>query len=109
MKTQLLVAATLAALGVQAQAGTLGDGNLTISGFGTLAAAKSDTDTAQFARYNQAVGVKDGVRIGLDSNLGLQATYRLAVRHGASADPQEHQHQLHHRPDLGLRQSQGQR
>lgn len=77
MKKQLLVAALLAALGVQAQAGTLGDGNLTISGFGTLAAAKSDTDTAQFARYNQAVGVKDGVRIGLDSNLGLQATYQF--------------------------------
>jgi hypothetical protein len=77
MKKQLLVAAVLAALGVQAQAGTLGDGNLTISGFGTLAAARSDTDTAQFARYNQAVGVKDGVRIGLDSNLGLQATYKV--------------------------------
>jgi hypothetical protein len=77
MKKQLLVAAILAALGVQAHAGTLGDGNLTISGFGTLAAAKSDTDTAQFARYNQAVGVKDGVRIGLDSNLGLQATYQV--------------------------------
>lgn len=77
MKKQLLVAAILAALGIQAHAGSLGDGNLTISGFGTLAAAKSDTDTAQFARYNQAVGVKDGVRIGLDSNLGLQATYQV--------------------------------
>lgn len=77
MKKQLLAAAVLAALGAQAQAATLGDGNLSISGFGTLAAAKSDTDTAQFARYNQAVGVKDGVRIGLDSNLGLQATYQV--------------------------------
>lgn len=77
MKKHLLAASILAALGLSAQAGTLGDGNLSISGFGTLAAAKSDTDTAQFARYNQAVGVKDGVRIGLDSNLGLQATYQM--------------------------------
>ncbi|GAB2867529.1 hypothetical protein GCM10027277_40730 [Pseudoduganella ginsengisoli] len=77
MKKQLLVAAILAALGFQAQAGSLGDGNLSISGFGTLAAAKSDNDTVQFTRYNQAVGVKKTPRIGLDSNLGLQATYQV--------------------------------
>jgi len=75
MKKQLLVASFLAALAVQAQAGTLDDGNLSISGFGTLGIAKSDTDQAQFARYNQAEGVQDKARIGLDSNLGLQATY----------------------------------
>jgi len=75
MKKQLLVASVMAALAVQAQAGTLDDGNLSISGFGTLAVAKSDTDQAQFARYNQAEGVMDKARIGLDSNLGLQATY----------------------------------
>ena len=78
MKKQLLVASVLAACSaMQAQAGTLSDGNLSISGFGTLAAAQSDSDTAQFARYNQATGVKDSPRIGLDSNLGLQATYKV--------------------------------
>jgi hypothetical protein len=62
---------------MQAQAGSLDDGNLSISGFGTLAVAKSDTDSAQFARYNQATGVGDSPRIGLDSNLGLQASYKI--------------------------------
>ena len=48
---------------------------VTVSGFGTLGAARSDTDKAQFARYNQAEGVADTAKIGLDSNLGLQAAY----------------------------------
>jgi len=61
----------------QAQAGTMDDGNLSISGFGTLGVAKSNTDEAQFARYNQAEGVSDKARIGLDSNLGLQASYKI--------------------------------
>jgi hypothetical protein len=78
MKKQLLVAAVFAATAaMQAQAGTMDDGNLSISGFGTLGVAKSDTDQAQFARYNQAEGVKDKAKIGLDSNLGLQATYKI--------------------------------
>nr|WP_315212129.1 porin [uncultured Duganella sp.] len=81
MKKQLLVAAVLSALAAtaatQASAGVLDDGNLTISGFGTLGVAKSNTDDAQFARYNQAEGVGDKARIGLDTNLGLQATYKM--------------------------------
>ncbi|SFU29439.1 hypothetical protein [Pseudoduganella namucuonensis] len=77
MKKHLLAASVLAACGSLAQAGALADGNLSVSGFGTLGVARSDTDTVQFARYNQAVGVKDSPRIGLDSNLGLQATYKL--------------------------------
>jgi hypothetical protein len=78
MKKQLLVAAVFAATAaMQAQAGTMDDGNLSISGFGTLGVAKSNTDQAQFARYNQAEGVKDKAKIGLDSNLGLQATYKI--------------------------------
>ena len=78
MKKQLLVASVLAALGMmQAQAGMLDDGNLSISGFGTLGVAKSNTDAVQFARYNQAEGVSDKAKIGLDSNLGLQATYKI--------------------------------
>ncbi|MBB3119273.1 porin [Pseudoduganella violacea] len=79
MKKQLLVASVLAAVGLmQAQAATLGDDKLSISGFGTLGVAKSNTDDAQFARYNQAVGVADSPRIGLDSNLGLQASYQFS-------------------------------
>src|SRR5476649_1539481 len=78
MKKRLLVTMILAAMGVaQAQAGTMDDGNLSISGFGTLGVAKSNTDEAQFARYNQAEGVSDKARIGLDSNLGLQASYKI--------------------------------
>jgi hypothetical protein len=78
MKKQLLVAAVLAATAsLQAQAGVMDDGNLSISGFGTLGAAKSNLDEGQFARYNQAEGVGDKARIGLDSNLGLQASYKF--------------------------------
>jgi len=78
MKKKLLVAAIFAATAaMQAQAATLGDENLSISGFGTLGVAKSNTDQAQFARYNQAEGVADKAKIGLDTNLGLQATYKI--------------------------------
>jgi hypothetical protein len=78
MKKQLLVAAVLAAsAAMQAQAGVMDDGNLSISGFGTVGVAKSNTDDVKFARYNQADGVGDSTRIGLDTNLGLQATYKI--------------------------------
>jgi hypothetical protein len=78
MKKKLIVASVLAAAStLPVQAATLGDGNLSISGFGTLAAAKSDTDDVKFVRYNQKAGVGDSPRIGLDSNLGLQATYTM--------------------------------
>ncbi|SHN20206.1 porin [Duganella sacchari] len=82
MKKQLLVAAVSAAFvaataAMPAQAGAMDDGNLSISGFGTLGVAKGDTDQAQFARYNQAEGIGNKARIGLDTNLGLQATYKI--------------------------------
>lgn len=78
MKKQLLVAAVIAATAaLRAQAGALDDGNLSISGFGTLGVAKSNTDEVKFARYNQADGVGDSARLGLDTNLGLQATYKI--------------------------------
>ncbi|KQN79208.1 hypothetical protein ASF04_01565 [Duganella sp. Leaf61] len=78
MKKQLLVAVILAAMAtMQAHAGALDDGNLSISGFGTVGVAKSNSDTAQFSRYNQSEGVGDSPRIGLDTNLGLQATYKI--------------------------------
>ncbi|SEO08994.1 porin [Duganella sp. CF517] len=80
MKKQLLTAAVLAAIGIHhanATAGALDNGDLTISGFGTLGVAKSDTDEARFVRYNQAEGVGDGARLGLDTNLGLQVGYKI--------------------------------
>ncbi|MGO4379407.1 porin [Pseudoduganella sp. RAF19] len=77
MKMKFIVASVLAAAAsLSAQAGILGDGNLSISGFGTVAAAKTNTDDVKFVRYNQAEGVGDSPRLGLDTNLGLQASYQ---------------------------------
>jgi hypothetical protein len=44
-----------------------------VSGYGTVAMTRTDTDDAQFARPNQASGVGKTARTGVDSNLGLQA------------------------------------
>jgi hypothetical protein len=44
-----------------------------ISGFGTGALTWTNTDQAEFARPNQATGVRKDPRTGVDSNLGLQA------------------------------------
>ncbi|MBA5688402.1 porin [Rugamonas apoptosis] len=76
MKKLVLASALFAAFG-GAHAGAMDDGNLTIGGFGTLGVAKTDTDKVQFIRYNQAEGVGEKARIGLDSNLGLQASYKV--------------------------------
>jgi hypothetical protein len=79
MNKQHLLAALLATVGtLAAQAGTLGDGKLNISGFGTLGVAATNNEDVKFARYNQASGTGDSPRIGLDSNLGLQASYQLS-------------------------------
>ena len=51
---------------------------VTVSGFGTLGMARSDSDKAQFVRYNQAEGVAETAKVGLDSNLGLQAAYKFS-------------------------------
>ncbi|AVR95560.1 porin [Pseudoduganella armeniaca] len=78
MKHTLIAAAVLAATCLpQAHAATLGSDNLTISGFGTLAAARSNTEDARFTRVNQREGTAGTTTFGLDSNLGLQATYTL--------------------------------
>ena len=85
MKKKLIVASVLsAAAWLPAQAGTLGDGNLSISGFGTLGAAKTNTDEVKFVRYNQQSGVGDSPRLGLDTNLGLQATYTMTPQLSAT-------------------------
>jgi hypothetical protein len=46
---------------------------VTVSGFGTVAMTRTDTDQAQFARPNQASGVGKRARQGVDSNFGVQA------------------------------------
>ena len=79
MKRHILASAALAACAC-AHAGIGDSGNLSISGFGTLGVAESNSNQAQFARYNQAEGVGDQARIGLDTNLGLQASYALDDR-----------------------------
>ena len=85
MKRKLLVASILGALGLaQAQAATLGNENLTISGFGTLAAARSNSDDARFTRANQREGTAGTTTFGLDSNLGLQATYTFSDKVSAT-------------------------
>jgi hypothetical protein len=51
--------------------------NIRISGFGTGALTWTDTDRAEFARPNQATGAKKNPITGVDSNLGLQADYKV--------------------------------
>lgn len=88
MKLKLSAAFVLGALCLMqanaTNAATLGDGNLNITGFGTLAAAKSNTEDARFTRANQREGTAGTSTIGLDSNLGLQATYTLSDRWSAT-------------------------
>lgn len=50
---------------------------ITVSGFGTLAVTKSNTDAAQFARPNQSAGAGKSFRTGVDSNLGLQGSANI--------------------------------
>jgi len=86
MKHTLLAASILTALGlVPAHAASLGGENLTISGFGTLAAARSNTDESRFTRANQREGTAGTATFGLDSNLGLQATYTFNERFSATS------------------------
>lgn len=71
-KTISLLALALAVSTVYAQEPT-GSSNVKISGFGTGALTYANTETAEFARPNQASGSSKDVRTGIDSNLGLQA------------------------------------
>jgi len=76
MKTRIIVAALTLPLTV-ASAFAQDSSAVRISGFGTAALTWSDTDEAEFARPNQASGVKKDPRTGVDSNLGLQADYTI--------------------------------
>jgi hypothetical protein len=50
---------------------------VTVSGFGTLALTKTNTDSAQFGRPNQLAGAGKTARTGVDSNFGVQANSTL--------------------------------
>ncbi|QBE66769.1 porin [Pseudoduganella lutea] len=83
MKRTLLAAALLGTFAI-AHAADLGSDNLSITGFGTLAAAKSNTEDARYTRSNQREGTAGTTTIGLDSNLGLQATYKFSDKLSAT-------------------------
>ena len=73
--TSLAFAALLAcAAGAHAQDNSA----VTISGFGTAALTGTNTDDAEFARPNQATGVKTSPRPNPDSNFGVQATAKYS-------------------------------
>jgi hypothetical protein len=76
MKTRFIVAALALPLAVSS-AYAQDTSTVRISGFGTAALTWTDTDQAEFARPNQARGVKKSPRTGVDSNLGLQADYAI--------------------------------
>ncbi|WP_155706774.1 porin [Pseudoduganella dura] len=81
----MLAAAAIGALGIShAGAADLGGENLSITGFGTLAAARSNTEEARYVRSNQREGTAGTTTIGLDSNLGLQATYKFSDKLSAT-------------------------
>lgn len=67
---------TMLALPLAVSAAWAGDDSspITISGFGTAALTRSNTDNAEFARVGQVGGVKSSAGTGVDSNLGLQVT-----------------------------------
>ncbi|NRR32296.1 porin [Oxalobacteraceae bacterium] len=77
MKQPTLRYLTLAILAALAGAAQAQDSPITISGFGTAALTMSDTDDAEYARFLQASGVKKKPRPGVDSNFGIQGTYKL--------------------------------
>lgn len=70
-----LLFALLSAFGATCQA--VEGPTMTISGFGTVALTATDTDDAEYIRPNQARGVGNSPRTGVDSNFGLQATAKF--------------------------------
>ncbi len=50
---------------------------MTVSGFGTAALTRSNSDAAEFIRPNQLKGVKTDAKTGVDSNFGIQATAKF--------------------------------
>lgn len=78
-----LLLALLSAFAATCQAA---DGpTMTISGFGTAALTSTDTDDAEYIRPNQARGVGNSPRTGVDSNFGFQATAKFSDSLSATA------------------------
>ncbi|MGW8393095.1 porin [Pseudoduganella sp. HUAS MS19] len=71
-----LAALSAVSFAIQASAQE-GGPSVTISGFGTAALTSTDTDDAEFIRPNQASGVRQDWRTGVDSNFGIQATVKV--------------------------------
>ncbi|NHZ37591.1 hypothetical protein [Massilia rubra] len=71
-----LVTAILAAFSVSSHAADDAPA-VTISGFGTAALTAADTDDVEYARFNQAAGVGNSPRAGVDSNFGIQGTAKI--------------------------------
>jgi hypothetical protein len=57
---------------------------ITVSGFGTAAFTRSDTNDARFGRPAQPTGVGTGWKADVDSNLGLQATAKFNAMFSAT-------------------------
>jgi hypothetical protein len=53
---------------------------ISVTGFGTVALTRSDTDEGEYIRPNQAAGVKKSLRTGVDSNFGIQGSAQLTDR-----------------------------
>lgn len=61
-----------------AAANAWADPAVTVSGYGTLACTVTNTGEAEFARFNQYRGAGNSPELGVDSNLGIQATAALS-------------------------------
>ncbi|MBA5640089.1 hypothetical protein H3H37_23790 [Duganella sp. LX20W] len=52
--------------------------HVTVSGFGTAALTRTNTDGGEFSRVDQASGAGKDARTGVDSNFGIQANARFS-------------------------------
>lgn len=79
MKTKFLITMLILPLSIfSAYAEDMSNGPaITVSGFGTAALTRSNSENAEFARYNQLTGVKKDAKTGVDSNFGIQATAQV--------------------------------
>lgn len=75
MKLKMLVASVF--LSLLTQQVLADDGGFSLSGFGTAALTRANTDMAEFARQSQLNGAGNSAKFGVDSNLGLQVSYKL--------------------------------
>lgn len=74
--TRSLLSAALSLSSAQALAATEIGEHFSLSGFGTVAALRTDTDDAAYIRESQVKGATDSFNLGTDSNFGVQLTGR---------------------------------